>query len=278
MPYTRSGIPYTAKPLSRPGIQNRRAYVKGVSDASRMRTRKGYSSVPRSRGAAVTGEMKVFDCEMGTGTNLTAVTTQWTAGTLVDPATTVNLGSAAVANPLCLFVPTVGAALNQRVGRNVHVHKIKVRGYVQCSPQSAQTLGDANAMIRYGIVMDKQTNASQMTTAQLFNNASAGPSTINSFQNPNNFGRFQVLADKRMTIQDLNLAGSPTSGDLVQQGFMRPFKISHTFKTPVKVQFNATNGGTVADIVDNSFHFFIGTNSVAYVPAVAYYSRVSYKE
>jgi len=50
------------------------------------------------------------------------------------------------------------------------------------------------------------------------------------------------------------------------------------FKTPVKVQFNATNGGTVAVIVDNSFHIICGASNITYAPTISYYCRVAYKE
>jgi len=49
----------------------------------------------------------------------------------------------------------------------------------------------------------------------------------------------------------------------------------------VKVQFNATNGGTVADIVDNSFHIICASTldvTSNQVPLINYYSRVAYKE
>lgn len=107
----------------------RSSYVSSARMASRSsgtyaRRRAGYSSVARTRGAAVAGEMKYFDCDAN-GIALVATTTTWPAGTMVDPLTTINLGSAAVANPLCLYAPTVGAALNQRIGRKILVRKIK---------------------------------------------------------------------------------------------------------------------------------------------------------
>lgn len=232
--------------------------------------------VPSAR-STVPGEMKQFDCDLTTFP-LAAVTTTWVAGTVVDPATTINLGSAAVANPNCLFAPTVGAALNQRIGRAVKLMKCKVTGTITCAPQAAQGAADASAKVRILLVMDKQTNAAQMTAAQLLRDASGASTTISSYQNPDNFGRFRVLKDKMISIADLNLAGSPTAGDVIQGSFMRTFKMSYRFKKPVEVHFNATNGGTVADIVDNSLHLIIGASTVAFVPSVAYYTRVSFKE
>jgi len=247
------------------------------SKAKGPKTRKGYSSVATSRGAAVTGEMKYFDCDQ-VGQALNLLTTTWVAGTVIDPATTINLGSAAVANPLCLCVPTVGAALNQRVGRKISIHKIKVHGTLSVAPQAAQATADATTKARIALVIDQQTNAAQMTGASLFNDASGAASTINSFQNPNFFGRFRVLKDKMISISNLNLAGSPTTADVIQAGYKQSFKFSVNFKKPIIVHFNATNGGTVADIVDNSIHVVAGADQITYAPALSYYSRVCYKD
>jgi len=239
--------------------------------------RAGYTSVARTRGAAVTGEMKYFDAD-NQGTLLVATTTTWPAGTVIDPLTTINLGAAAVATPLTLFAPTVGSGLNQRVGRQVKVHKIKIHGHINVPAQNAQSAADSAAKCRIVLVMDQQTNAAQMTGAQLFQDASAAASTLNTFQNPNNFGRFRVLKDKMITVQNLNLAGSPTTADVIQQSARVSFKFAVNFKTPIIVHFNATNGGTVADIVDNSFHIVCAADVIAYAPSLVYYSRVCYKE
>lgn len=125
---------YRVKPTTRGSRVARVTTVKQYSSAARgnamyARRRQGYSSVARTRGAAVQGEMKYFDCDANS-IALVATTTTWPAGTMVDPLTTINLGSAAVANPLCLYAPTVGAALNQRIGRKILVHKIKGHRHV----------------------------------------------------------------------------------------------------------------------------------------------------
>jgi len=243
------------------------------------KTRQGYTSVARTRGAAVTGEMKYYDSSLNDSA-LSAVTSTWVAGTLKDPDTSINLGSAAVANPGCLCVPTVGAALNQRVGRKITVRKIKVHGTIQIAAQAAQAAADSANKFRIVLVQDMQTNAAPMTSAQLFNDANAVQPTVtlNSFQNPNNFGRFRVLKDKMLTISNLNLAGSPATNDVIQASMRREFKFSVNFKKPVEVHFNATNGGTVADIVDNSFHIICGVENTAYAPTMSYYARVCYKD
>lgn len=258
-------------------------------NAKRTKQAKGFSGrtapvfAQSSRQPA--GEMKYFDCYQE-GANISAVTTTWVAGTMKNPTSTINLGSAAVATPQCLFAPTVGSALNQRIGRSVLVRKIKVRGTLEQGGRSgaigAGTL-DLGTKVRVLLVQDMQTNAAQMTGAALLNDSPGGaPTTIESFQNPNNFGRFRVLKDKTFIMQNPNFTVGETAAGTFgsyQQGLVRDFKFNVNFKTPVKVQFNATNGGTVADIVDNSFHVIAGLVSTDNTNiSIAYYSRVAYKE
>jgi len=248
----------------------------GVPAVNRPANRAGYSSVARTRGAAATGEMKYFDCELAGGTTISAVTTTWGAGTREDPSSTIDLGAAAVGTPECLFAPTMGAALNQRIGRKCHMYKIKLNGIIQVPIQAAQSTADSAPLIRAFLVLDQQTNAATMTPAQLMNDASSAEVTINSFQNPNNFGRFRVLREKKWTISNTNMTGAAPA--IVQAGWALQFKMSYTFKQPVVVTFNATTGGTVADIIDNSLHFIIATTSTALGATCSYYSRVCYKE
>lgn len=250
---------------------------RGGNPAGGAVIRHGYNAVSRTSGAAVIGEMKYFDCELA-NTAIAAVTTTWVAGTMKDPSTTINLGSAAVATPLCLFAPTVGAALNQRIGRKVKVLKIKCNCQITVGSQAAQTTADNAGTIRVFLVQDCQSNASQMTGAQLMNDAGQPETTILSYQNPNNFGRFRVLKEKRFVLEDPNMAGEVAAGNVIQMGLKKLFKMNVNFKQPVLVNFNATNGGTVADIVDHSFHIVIGADLVNLAPVLGYYTRVCYKE
>ena len=187
------------------------------------------------------GEMKYFDTYKTT-TALGVVTTTWPAGAMVDPTTTVNLGAAAVATPLSLFVPTVGSALNQRIGRSVLVRKIKVHGQITAAATGTGLAAYEPYLpqkVRLMLVQDSQTNAAQMTAAQLMNDAGAADTTINSYQNPNNFGRFRVLKDKDILIQDPNFTTeyepeTPFAGYARTNGLIRNFKFNINFKVPSK--------------------------------------------
>ena len=80
------------------------------------------------------------------------------------------------------------------------------------------------------------------------------------------------------TFQDPSMTGSPTTGDVITGAQMVNFKYSIYFKKPISVRFNATNGGTVADIVDNSFHVLATCTSTALGPNLYYNCRVCYKD
>lgn len=250
--------------------------AKRLQKSSGGKRRKGYSGVNRTQGAAVVGEMKYMDSELQTS-SLVAVTTTWPAGTNMDPTTTINLGGAAIATPQNLCSPKVGSALNERIGRQIHVLKIKVRGTISFPQATAVNGGEIASKCRIILVQDKQTNAGLMTGAQLMRDAGLAQTTINSFQNPDNFGRFRVLKDVTYVLQDPNVYTDAAAAP-AQNGRKTNFKFNVNFKKPVVVHFNATNGGTGADIVDNSFHVFAAVDHTGLNPQIAYYSRVAYKE
>lgn len=219
--------------------------------------RAGYSSVARTRGAAVTGEMKYFD----TAVNATALaaSTDWT-GTEFDPATF---------NTLC--VPQVGAGINQRIGKAIKVLKLKIDGNITV-PSAAFGVEDA-IVVRLLLVQDQQTNSAQAQGEQVMTSGAVSALlAVNQFQNIDNFGRFRVLKDKKFIVQNPNALG------LNHAGLSHSFKMTCLFKKPVQVRFNATNGGTVADIVDNSFHIMCNVSDNDLAPNITYVSRVCYKE
>ena len=237
----------------------------GGSYKRRIRPEPVRMYVPRVFGTPLAlGETKYFDTHLAS-TAITA-STDWT-GTEKDP-TTLN----------CLFAPTSGPAINQRQGRRVEVQKIKIRGFVRTPAAANVGDQDPGAMVRLILFMDSQTNTTQAQGEQLM--AAPGVASADlcptTFQNLENFGRFRVLRDFSISLDAPS--GTYDGTDIEQGGLMRPFKINITFKNPIRVHFNATDGGTIADIVDNSFHFLAIANSVNMTPQLVYSARVSYKD
>ena len=225
--------------------------------------RPGYGAIGRTPGGAVLGEMKYFDTA-GTNKPVAAIA-NW-ANTTLDPSTI---------NTLC--APTVGAAYNQRIGKEINVLKIRIRGQFSWSYAENYTTGVQPAVIRYGIFQDMQTNATQADGNLVMTPTSTAAQAPFTFQNIDNFGRFKVLKDKQCIIQDPNMTGTDAGHDT--NGKTMTFKMTLKFRKPIQVRFNQTNGGTIADIIDNSLHFFANSNFTGtYQPVVNYLCRVCYKE
>lgn len=224
--------------------------------------RTGYQTVARTRGVYATGEMKYFD----TGIVATSIVASpgWLA-TEYDPATI-----------LTLVAPTVGAGINQRIGKEIKVMKIKIHGSITRSKIADANSAVDTSHIRLALVQDMQTNSAQVQGEQVYSSVTTSAQIPLTFQNIDNFGRFKVLKDKVYTIGNPNATGTATANDIMGQ--VVPFKMSIKFKIPVRVRFNATNGGTIADIVDNSFHVICNGSSIDANPQLTYLSRVCYKE
>ena len=215
------------------------------------------------------GEMKYFDTERTQG-NL-AASTDWTA-TEYPP----NVGT-----PNTICVPVQGTAINNRVGREVTVYKIKVRGLITVSAQTGQNAGDNYSVCRVALVQDTQTNGAQAQGEEIF----AAPVTASavqassSFQSLANTGRFKVWKDKWIVMEDPNMANDTgATGGIVTTGIAKRFSFVKTFKKGLKVRFNGTNGGTIADIVDHSWSIYANTTFTTLTPQITYQARVSYKE
>ncbi len=224
--------------------------------------RAGYTTVPRTRGWAAQGEMKYFDSSRA-AIALTA-SADWT-GTEVDPATLNTL-----------FVPTQGAAINQRIGQGCDIHKIKIRGTINVPAQVNLTAASTASIVRIILVQDMQTNASQVQGETIMDSFGDSVRNIHAFQNVDNFGRFRVLKDRKINMQDPNISWDGTNMEAM--GLTKIFRLNCNFATPIRVRFNATNGGSIADIVDNSFHVIAMATNISLAPTILYTCRVCFKE
>lgn len=217
------------------------------------------SFVPRSLGTPLAlTERKYADYQLTNTAIVSGVGTA--AGAELDPATQLNLCS-----------PTAGDDYNQRGGRSIQVLAIRVRGFITIAAQVDQTAIDVCPAVRIVLVQDRQTNSAQLNSEDVITtHGFYGP------QNPSFFGRFQVLKDKTINLRMPSVSYDGTN--MEQAGTHTAFKINHKFKVPVEVHFNSTNGGTVADIVDNSFHILGFASDTGMVPQLRYFSRVVFMD
>lgn len=209
-----------------------------------------------ARPQAIT-ERKYFDSEKD-GLTVPTVTTTW-AGAEFDPGTLNTL-----------FAPVTGDDISNRSGRKVQVIALKLRIRYELGAQTNQTVADQMPLFRIILVQDCQSNSAQLNAEDVISSGT-GLMATEMFQNTSFFGRFKVLKDKTFRVQMPPIAYDGTN--IEQGGGSYQFKWFLKFKTPIDVHFNGTNGGTIADIVDNSFHIIAG-QTVAGMITAGYKCRV----
>lgn len=244
----------------------KRRRFSGPNTIVRARRRGYYRVQGRSAGALVySPETKYFDTLLSDSA-LTA-STNWT-GTEHNPTVQGTL-----------FVPNQGTAINNRVGRKVAVQKIKIRGILNVPAQADQTGLDSSAVVRLVLVQDKQSNGGQMQGEELMQAPATATARLanQSFQSLANFGRFRVLKDMSIKLEQPQ-AVSDAANNYDSGGYTKPFKISINFRKPVIVHFNATDGGTFADIVDNSFHLIAQASTISTAPTISYNCRTVFTD
>lgn len=255
-----------ARGLKRRRIGEREEEMMIEESARQLRgARLGFQTVPRSRGIYAAGEMKYFDSHLSGAT--VPEGNDWTS-TELDPATL-----------LTLFAPSEGPAINQRIGRKVNVHKISVKGMIVSSTLADQADPVASSPVRLVLVQDTQTNATQLSGEDVFAAPGAANSAlvVSSFQSLAQSGRFKILKDK-ILIHPVPLCGTDGANTVSVSQNPIVFKFTYKFATPVVVRFNATNGGTIADIVDNSWHMLGTKGGTTFTSGISYAARTYYKE
>lgn len=227
--------------------------------------RKGYSYVARTPGGLMVTESKYFDTYKDV-TAIQALTTSWAASEQ-DPATLNTL-----------FAPQEGSDIDNRIGRKVSVYAIRIKGFIDLPKGVNLTSANTAEKVRLVLVQDTQTNGAQLAGEDVLAapGTSDGGLALSTFINLANLGRFKILKDKSFSLSNPNMSWDGTN--MEANSLARPFKMSVKFNKPVVVNFNNTNGGTVADIVDNSFHLICGKASSSLAPTISYQARICYKD
>lgn len=232
----------------------------GKRYSAQPRTGQTFNYVPRVPGNPMSmTERKYFDTELNQAT-LATLSSSW-SGTEVDPSTLNTL-----------FCPQTGTNFNTRIGRKVCLKSLRLHGYVEypAGQNDSSALLDSPILIRVILYQDKQTNGVQSQGEDVISSG-AGSVAVAMFQNAVNFGRFRVLKDKKISlnITATNFDGTDTS----MTGNLRSFNWNIRFRKPLIINFNSTNGGTVADIVDHSFHVIAGVNRADTGARLSYKAR-----
>lgn len=166
-----------------------------------------------------------------------------------------------------LFNPGQGVTISTRVGAAAYLHKLRLKCKFQIPAQAVVAGGSLPSIIRYALVRDMEPGTSLPTGAEVFTTAALAIESVNALQESANFGRFQVLKDETIILQNPNLATTGT------HGIAECVRINHTFKPPLKVRFNSTPRPNT-----DQFYIFAWTNSISLNPTISYLSRACFKE
>lgn len=191
------------------------------------------------------------------------------AGGEVDPTTLA-----------CLNCPAQGDSENQRDGRQIAMDSINIRGVVTLAAQTDQTAGDVLPSIIIALVLDKQTNAAQLNSEDVFENPSASAAlAANPFRNLEYTGRFRVLRTVEVTAADFAGSIQPVydGTNIEQQGASVAFSMYVPLKG-MKVNFlSGQTTSVIGAIADNSLHMIAYCNSTSMAPTINYNARLRFK-
>lgn len=254
MPARRSGGRLTAARSLKAKLGGKAATRKAV-----VHRRGGMKAVTNLRVAGFAGqELKFFDSVRAS--LAIPAPTDATAGEM-DPAT-LN----------AIFCPVQGTGGSNRDGRRCTMTSVQITGLVNVPAQQGQTSADVNGTIFIALVMDKQTNASQLASEDVFSNPSGNASMAASpLRDLERSTRFNVLKVWTMDLPPQQAQHDGTNADL--QGYQLRFE--GFIKLNTKVEFIA-NGGTVADTQDNSLHMIAFASTTASAPTLLYQARVRF--
>jgi len=196
-------------------------------------------------------ERKYFD----TVKTATALSASWAGGEL-DPT----------GDGLCQ--PTKGTGPTNRDGDHIVVKSIQVRGKVYIGAKSDQDDVKNPSSYCMLLVHDRQTNGAQLNAEEVM--VATDPETM-AYRNLQYSKRFKVLAARRGNLYETaTIADGANTGSTTGNAHF----VNWNIRCNIPVDFKG-DAGTIADIVDNSFHI-IAVSEVAATVYVQYHARVRF--
>lgn len=165
-----------------------------------------------------------------------------------------------------------GSEVYQRVGRKIYMKSVRIRGYLQSLSSSGLDYG------RIILLYDSQANAALPALADILQNSNAGAATYaTTNMNINNRERFRVLRDLPISLSPV----TNTGGVLTNFTIGDPIKQSYNIDLFVDLKglesiYNATSGGTIADITSGSLLLFVISAAGTSQWTFSYTSRLRY--
>lgn len=258
------GMPKRGRSWGTEGVQSkRRKYTRygraGTSRRYRRRSKTtGVYANPRIGGFLGT-ELKFYDQSLEAGA-LTAPTNA--TGGEHDPSSTVMIMSVGQ-----------GDGETNRDGRSIVMMSIGLKGMVRIPRAIDQTVLKDTCIVFIALVLDTQTNATQINSEDVYLNKSADANLATMpFRNLENSRRFTVLKTRTLSIGHPQVSWDGTN--IEQAGMTRRWDMFVNLNK-MKVNFKGTTQ-TIANITDNSLHVIAWCSNVDLAPVLYYNSRLRF--
>lgn len=150
-----------------------------------------------------------------------------------------------------LHIPQLGTDFTNRIGRKTLIRSFYVKGRVttEGAGGATQGLNVASQQARMILFCDLQPNGAVPVVTDLLNSAEPA-----SHLNLNNRDRFKILKDKMWAFDPyINIV---TATQAQASCSRQCYSLKAYMKLNQEVIFNATNGGTIADITSGALYLF----------------------
>lgn len=243
---------------SRGQASAKRARARRAASMARRRAEDVAQIIMNTRTGGFLGlESKFYDTWRTTATIASA---NGMTGGEVDPTVT-----------LCLSAPSQGDGQNQREGRQMTLQSVYLTGNLIIPEVDAGTGPSTMPKVFVALVLDKQTNGTQLSSESVYINPSGDDQLIgNPLRNLEFSKRFQVLAVHKCVMNRQTLTWDGTN--FASDAYITEFELSKSFKDLV-VSFNSASAG-VSGVVDNSLHL-VAFSTVTGV-LLSYNSRIRF--
>lgn len=145
-----------------------------------------------------------------------------------------------------MYQPTLGTDFTNRVGRKTTIKSIQARGIVRVRLAESMASGVTSPqLIRWMMILDTQPNGALPAVTDIL-----AASLPQSPLNLNNRDRFKVIIDKQWVLDPYEKSTTATQAIVSTTNQCRALKVYR--KCNIETIFNATNGGSVADITSGA--------------------------
>lgn len=191
----------------------------------------------------------------------------------IPPTVTYAANTTGVCTPLC--IPTIGADMQNRIGRKIQIKSFYVRGYISTIKAAAGGVAGTTAaqQVRMIVLADLQPNGVLLTPTDVLGTSFQVQSQLNL----NNRDRFKVYTDKTFVFDPYQygtVSGSSVSSATNQIRQVKVYK-----KINLETVFNGSSTGGIADISSGALYImFIGSQASTEACAPYISTRVRYSD